>query len=186
LRAGFGSVMFDGSMMEYEENVRISKQIADVAHPMGAGLECELGMVGGLSISEGVVGDNIYTDPDQAKDFIQRSGADFLAVSIGTTHGVYKETPKLDIERLADIRREVECPLVLHGGSGLTALDLKNCIKGGICKVNIYTDLITTAADEIRQKNKELDYPEMMKAAERAMYSLVVEKIRLFDSNGKA
>jgi len=186
LKAGFGSVMFDGSILDYEENVRISSEIAKVTKPMGVGLECELGKVGGLPEGKGVVGDNIYTDPDQAKDFVLRSGADFLAVSIGTTHGVFKDTPKLDFNRLAEIKNEVPIPLVLHGGSGLSDTDFKTCIKGGICKVNIYTDVITGALNRIKSDKENLSYPDLMRSAENAMYDIVVEKIRLFESNNRA
>jgi len=186
MRAGFGSVMFDGSVLDYEENVRISSEIAKVAHPMGVDLECELGKVGGLSEGEGIVGENIYTDPNQAKEFIERTGADFLAVSIGTTHGVYKEKPRLDFGRLAEIKREVETPLVLHGGTGLTDSDFKTCIKGGICKVNIYTGVITAAVCKIREDKEKLDYPNLMKAAEEAMYDVTVSNIRAFGSSNRA
>ena len=186
LRAGFGSVMFDGSSLEYEENIKISRQIADIAHPMGAGLECELGKVGGLDEGEGVKGENIYTDPMQAKDFIARSKADFLAISIGTVHGVYAAEPKLDIGRLSEIRREVDVPLVLHGGSGLSESDFKNCIKHGIIKVNIYTDVIVAAASKIRSCPEQLGYLDIMLEAENAMYDVAVANIRKFESKNKA
>ena len=184
LRAGFGSVMFDGSSLKYEENIKISRQIADIAHPMGVGLECELGKVGGLDEGEGILGENIYTDPMQAKDFVERSKADFLAISIGTVHGVYAAEPKLDIGRLSEIKREVDVPLVLHGGSGLTESDFKSCIKHGIVKVNIFTDVIVAAANEIRSKS-ELSYLDLMLEAENAMYAVAVANIRKFESNNK-
>jgi fructose-bisphosphate aldolase class II len=186
MQMGFGSVMFDGSSLEYEENVRCSAKIAEIAHSIGVGLECELGKVGGLDEGGGTPEENVYTDPRVAKDFITRTNADFLAVSIGTTHGVYLETPKLDFNRLADIRHNVNEPLVLHGGSGLSNADFKKCIEGGICKINIYTDLITAASECIQNNNEKLAYPDLMKATEDAMYQVVVDKIRLFDSNNKA
>ncbi|MDR2029062.1 MAG: class II fructose-bisphosphate aldolase [Treponema sp.] len=182
LRAGFGSVMYDGSVVSYEENVRNSAEIAKAAHPMGAGLECELGKVGGLDEGEGVKGENVYTDPGQALDFVEKTGADFLAVSIGTVHGVYRETPKLDLNRLAEIRAKVDKPLVLHGGSGLSGDDFKNCIKGGICKVNIYTDVIAAAAAAVRE-GRDLAYTDINERAEAAMYEATVNKIRIFGSD---
>ncbi|MDR2185563.1 MAG: class II fructose-bisphosphate aldolase [Treponema sp.] len=182
LRAGFGSVMYDGSVLSYEENVRRSAEIAGIAHPMGVGLECELGKVGGLDEGEGVRGENIYTDPGQALDFVEKTGADFLAVSIGTVHGVYRETPKLDLNRLAGIRAKVNKPLVLHGGSGLSDDDFKNCIKGGICKVNIYTDIITAAANAVR-KERDLAYVDINEKAEAAMYEAAVDKLKIFGSD---
>jgi fructose-bisphosphate aldolase class II len=184
LRAGFGSVMYDGSLLSYEENIQNSAEIAKAAHAMGAGLECELGKVGGLDEGEGVKGGNIYTDPEEAFEFVERSGADFLAVSIGTVHGEYRETPRLDLARLAAIRAKVKCPLVLHGGSGLSDDDFRNCIQGGICKVNIYTDIITAAAGAIR-KDTSLAYTDLNEKAEQAMYEAAVKKLRIFGSDNK-
>ncbi|MDR0602152.1 MAG: class II fructose-bisphosphate aldolase [Treponema sp.] len=184
LRAGFGSVMYDGSLLGYEENIRDSAEIAKVAHAMGAGLECELGKVGGLDEGGGVKGGNIYTDPGQAAEFVERSGADFLAVSIGTVHGEYHQPPKLDLERLAAIRLKVSRPLVLHGGSGLSDDDFRNCIKGGICKVNIYTDIITAAA-KVLKKEPLPAYTDVNEEAEQAMYEAAVKKLRIFGSDNK-
>lgn len=186
LRAGFGSVMFDGSLLNYEENVRLSTEISKITRPMGVGLECELGKVGGLDEGGGVYGENIYTNPDLAEDFVERTGADFLAVSIGTVHGVYAKKPILDLNRLVDIRRKVEQPLVLHGGSGLSKDDFKKCVTNGICKVNIYTDVIRGATKQMREDSEKLAYPDLMQITERAMYDVTVEKIRIFGSNNRA
>jgi len=182
LAAGFGSIMFDGSRLSYEENIRISADIARIAHPMGVDLECELGKVGGLDEGGGVKGANIYTDPAQAAEFAEKTGADFLAVSIGTTHGVYAETPKLDLGRLAEIRATVSIPLVLHGGSGLSDDDFRNCIKGGVSKINIYTDVITAAINTIRDEGGKLNYTEINRRAQDAMYDVTVNKLKLFGS----
>jgi fructose-bisphosphate aldolase class II len=184
LRAGFGSVMYDGSLKSYEENVKNSAEFAKIAHPMGAGLECELGKVGGLDEGEGVKGENIYTDPSQAADFVERTGVDFLAVSIGTVHGVYAEKPRLDLGRLAEIHSRVQTPLVLHGGSGLSDEDFKNCIKGGICKVNIYTDIITAAVNTIRRETS-LGYTDLCRKAEETMREATIQKLRIFGSDNK-
>jgi fructose-bisphosphate aldolase class II len=185
LVSGFGSVMFDGSLLTYEENIKISADIARIAHPMGADLECELGKVGGLDEGGGKTGQNIYTDPAQALDFIEKTGADFLAISIGTVHGVYKETPRLDLNRLAQIRSVVKKHLVLHGGSGLSDDDFRNCIKGGISKINIYTDVITAAINAIRKDGEGLHYADIGQKAEQAMYEATVKKLRLFGSENK-
>jgi len=185
LRAGFGSVMFDGSLLSYEENVWRSAEISKIAHSMGVAVECELGKVGGLDEGGGVHGENIYTDPNVAEDFIHRTNADFLAVSIGTVHGVYAQKPKLDLDRLAAIRSKVNKPLVLHGGSGLTDMDFKNCINGGISKVNIYTDVVSGAIKRIREVNETQDYTDLMQDAENVMYNVTVEKIRTFGSNNR-
>jgi fructose-bisphosphate aldolase class II len=181
LYAGFGSVMYDGSSLSYEENVKNSAEIAKIAHPMGVGLEAELGRVGA---GDGQVA-NIYTDPGQAADFVEKTGVDFFAVSIGSAHGVYVETPRLDLQRLAEIRAKVDKPLVLHGGSGLSDADFKNSIKGGIHKVNIYTDIITAAIKKVRAENAGLGYCDLSLKAEDAMYEETIKKIRLFGSDNK-
>ena len=182
LAAGFGSVMFDGSLLSYEENIRVSADIARIAHPMGIGLECELGKVGGLEEGGGVKGENIYTDPAQALEFVEKTRVDFLAISIGTTHGAYAKTPCLDLQLLAEIRKTIPTPLVLHGGSGLSDDDFKNCIKGGISKINIYTDVITAALVSVKEECGKLQYVDINRKVEEAMYNVTINKLKLFDS----
>ena len=185
LAAGFGSVMFDGSLLCYEENVRISAEIGRIAHPMGVGLECELGKVGGLEEGQGKKGENIYTDPSQASEFIEKTKVDFLAVSIGTTHGTYAETPRLDLELLTEIRNRVKTPLVLHGGSGLSDNDFMNCIKRGISKINIYTDIVTAALHVVRKECENLQYTDINQKVKDAMYNATINKLKLFGSVNK-
>ena len=149
MHQGFTSVMYDGSVLPYEENVRNTAEVVGMASIFGAGVEAELGHVGG---AEGGGDDGhgaAYTDPDQALDFAKRTGVDALAVAIGTAHGVYKEKPKLDLNRLRAIRAKTDVPLVLHGGSGLSNLDFRNCVQGGISKINIYTELVQKAVSRI-------------------------------------
>ncbi len=186
LRSGFGSVMYDGSRLpDHRDNVRISAEIAKIAHGMGVGLECELGSVGGLSDENGKADAVIYTDPADAKSFIEQTGADFLAVSIGTQHGVYKATPKLDLPRLAQIHAAVDVPLVLHGGSGLSDDDFRNTVAGGIRKINVYTDVILAAKRAIAE-NPDAAYTDLNLLAEEAMMRATVAKLKLFGSEGKA
>ena len=186
LRAGFGSVMYDGSRLpDHRDNVRLSAEIVRIAHAMGVGVECELGSVGGLSDESGVADAVIYTEPKDARDFIEQTGADFLAVSIGTQHGVYKATPKLDIPRLEAIRRTVDVPLVLHGGSGLSDDDFHNTIAGGISKINVYTDVILAAKKAIAE-HPEAAYVDLNRLAEDAMREATLKKLMLFGSAGKA
>lgn len=185
LRAGFGSVMYDGSRCDHQTNIEVSREIAKIAHPMGAGLECELGRVGGLTDDNGNEDTMVYTDPSEAKAFVDETGADFLAVSIGTTHGVYKAPPKLDLQRLAEIRELVDAPLVLHGGSGLSDDDFRNSIAGGITKVNVYTDIIIAARNAVNA-NKDKVYSDICKCAEQAMQEATLAKLKLFGSAAKA
>ena len=185
LRAGFGSIMYDGSRESHEDNIKHSAQIARIAHAMGAGLECELGSVSGLTDETGHEDEMVYTDPAEAADFLARTGADFLAVSIGTQHGVYKAEPHLDIPRLHEIRAAVDAPLVLHGGSGLSDDDFRNTISGGIAKVNVYTDIIL-AGKRALAEHPEASYPDSIVHAREAMKEATVKKLRVFGSAGKA
>lgn len=153
---GFSSVMYDGSTLPYEENVKKSRETVRFARIFGASVEAELGHVGGGEGGTDDGADMLYTDPAQAADFVRETGVDCLAVSIGTVHGVYKVKPQLDISRLKQIKAKVSVPLVLHGGSGLSDQDFRNCITGGISKVNIYTEIVQTAVERI---NCELKTP---------------------------
>ncbi len=186
LRSGYGSIMFDGTRLpSHEDNVRVSADIVRIAHAMGAGLECEIGSVGGLRDAEGREDQTAYTDPDEAAEFAERTGCDFLAVSIGTQHGVYKATPKLDIPRLKQIAAKVDVPLVLHGGSGLSDDDFRNTVAGGIRKVNVYTDMLLAAKKAIAE-NPDAIYTDLNLLAENAMKDACAAKLKLFGSEGKA
>lgn len=183
LRAGFGSIMYDGTReASHEINVANSAEIAKIAHGMGVGLECELGSVGGLSDESGKVDKEVYTDPEDAVKFVEQTGADFLAVSIGTCHGVYKSTPKLDIPRLKKISEMVDIPLVLHGGSGLSDQDFRDVIANGISKINVYTDIILAGRKALRECPETMVYGEMQQAAELAMKEATKTKLALFGS----
>ena len=142
LRLGFTSVMYDCSTDPYEENVRKVAELARISHAFGATLEAELGHVGDNE-GEGKLNDPsaYFTDPLQAKDFVIRTGADALAIAVGNAHGAYKFPPKLDFDRIQTIRDTVHTPLVLHGGSGLSADDFRRAIECGISKINVFTDI---------------------------------------------
>ena len=185
LRAGFGSIMYDGTRGDHQSNVENSRKIAEIAHPMGVGVECELGSVGGLSDETGHEDEMVYTKPEEAREFVEQTGIDFLAVSIGTCHGVYKATPKLDIPRLEKIRATVDVPLVLHGGSGLSDDDFRNTVKGGISKINVYTDVILAGRQALID-NSDKNYTDMCKCAEQAMKEATVTKLKLFGCAGRA
>ena len=185
LRAGFGSIMYDGSRESHEDNLQHSAAIARIAHGMGVGLECELGSVSGLSDEAGHEDKMVYTEPSEAAAFLERTGADFLAVSIGTVHGVYKAEPHLDIPRLKQIRAAVDAPLVLHGGSGLSDADFQNTIAGGIAKINVFTDVIL-AAKRALAEHPEASYNDGICLAREAMKEATLEKLRIFGSAGKA
>ena len=152
IRNGYSSVMIDGSHYPFEENVRLTRKVVEAAHAVGVSVEAELGRLGGteddLSVDEK---DASFTDPEEAEEFVKRTGVDALAVSIGTAHGVYKGEPKLDFDRLKEIKERIKIPVVLHGASGIPEADLKKAVSLGVCKVNVNTDFQQAYAAKVRE-----------------------------------
>ncbi len=186
LELGFSSVMYDCSTDEYEENVRKVAEMAKIAHSYGATIEAELGHVGDNpasdSASVGTVPEEFYTSPEQARDFVERTGVDALAVAVGTAHGAYKFPPKLDFERITRIREATPVPLVLHGGSGLSDSDFREAVRRGIAKINIFTDVNAAAAKAAHDGWKEgIGMTDLIPGEVEAVKSSVMEKMRLFN-----
>ena len=140
IKAGYTSVMIDGSHESFEDNIAVTKKVADVARACGIPVEAELGKVGGKEDDLQADADT-NTDPREAKEFVERTGVSSLAIAIGTAHGFYAGTPVLDKERISAIKEVVSVPLVLHGASGLSDEDVKECVQRGMCKVNFATEL---------------------------------------------
>jgi tagatose 1,6-diphosphate aldolase GatY/KbaY len=149
LRVGYTSIMIDGSHNAFDDNIELTKNVVAACQPNGIPVEAELGKVGGKEddVESASVG---YTVPVEAKEFVERTSINSLAVAIGTAHGVYKGVPKLDRERLSEIRKLVDIPLVLHGASGLSDEEVCECVKRGICKVNFATELRIAYSDGIK------------------------------------
>ena len=189
IKLGFTSVMFDGSANELPENLKATAEIVKIAHAWGVTVEGEIGHVGSADTADNEVMD-MYTTPKEAKDFVEATGVDALAIAIGTAHGAYKTKPKLDIERLSDIRNTIDTPLVLHGGSGLSDDDFRNTIKHGITKVNIFTDLCVAGenavANNIGDTSGFNGYLSLRTLKVEAMKKAVMEKMMLFGSDGRA
>ena len=186
LRLGFSSIMFDGSAGDSEQNIKDTAEIVKIAHSFGASVEGEIGHVGQAASGDNTQTDS-YTTPEEAADFIEKTGVDALAVAIGTAHGAYKEKPCLDIGRLKAIRAAVDTPLVLHGGSGLSDDDFRNTVREGIAKVNIFTDLCLAGNRAMAEGlEKNLDYLTIRNLKVEYIKECVKEKIRLFGSEGKA
>ena len=189
LNAGYTSVMIDGSKLDFEENIAVSKKVADVAAAIGVPCEAELGKVGGKEDDLEAEADT-NTDPAQAKEFAERTGVTSLAVAIGTAHGFYVGTPVLDKERLSEIRKVVDIPLVLHGASGLTDEDVSDCVKRGICKVNFATELraaYSKAVKETFAENPDVFDPKAYgKAGIEAVKELVKGRMKVCGCDGKA
>lgn len=186
LELGFSSVMYDCSTDEYEENVRKVAEMAKIAHSYGATIEAELGHVGDNpasdSASVGTVPEEFYTSPEQARDFVERTGVDALAVAVGTAHGAYKFPPKLDFESITRIREATPVPLVLHGGSGLSDSDFREAVRRGIAKINIFTDVNAAAAKAAHDGWKEgIGMTDLIPGEVEAVKSSVMEKMRLFN-----
>ncbi|SHK49733.1 class II fructose-1,6-bisphosphate aldolase [Hespellia stercorisuis] len=190
LRTGYTSIMIDGSHVSFEENIAVTKAVVDACHPSDVPVEAELGKVGGKEDDlDGGEGGG-YTIPSEAVEFVERTGIDSLAVAIGTAHGVYKGTPKLDVERLSEIREVVSIPLVLHGTSGVPDEAVKECVKRGICKVNYATDLriaFSKGVNEILAENPDTIDPKKYNACGRKrVKEYVMSKMQVVGSVGKA
>ena len=214
IESGFSSVMIDGSHLPYEENIALTKQVVEYAHPRGIWVEAELGKLAGVEehVSNA---DHVYTDPDQAVDFVERTGCDSLAVAIGTSHGAYKfkGEAKLDFERLEEIGKRLPgYPLVLHGASSVPQEFVEACNKFGgqvggargvpedmlrkaagmgVCKINVDTDIRLAVTASIRQYLVEhpeaFDPRAYLKPARQAVKDMVAHKIRnVMGSSGKA
>lgn len=176
LMAGYTSVMIDGSRLSFEGNIEVSRRVVDLAALNDVPVEAELGKVGGKEDDLKDEG-SAYTEPDKAAEFVERTGIYSLAVAIGTAHGIYKVKPVLDVERLKDIRKVVDIPLVLHGASGLTDDQVRACVKEGICKVNFATELRVAYTKGVAEALKEnpID-PKAYGKAGRAQVQALVEK----------
>ena len=189
IAAGYSSVMIDGSKLTFEENIEISRRVAETAAASGIPCEAELGKVGGKEDDTAGDGNDIYTDPGEAAEFVRRTGISSLAVGIGTAHGFYKGTPVLDVERLSAIRAVVDIPLVLHGASGLTEEQITECVRRGICKVNFATELRNAysraVAAVFRDDPGVVDPKKYGRAAMEAVKALTEEKIRICGCGGK-
>ena len=194
IQLGFTSVMIDASHLPYEENVAITQKVVAAAHPVGVSVEAELGTIGDTGNSiEGGVTEVIYTDPDVAQDFVERTGTDSLAVAIGTAHGIYPKNikPHLRHDILEEITKKVSIPLVLHGGSSNPDEEIAKAVKMGINKINISSDIKIVFANLLREQlnsgDSEMREPNVLFPPCMLETKKVAEdKIRLFNSANKA
>lgn len=184
IEAGYSSVMIDGSKESFEDNISMTKQV--VAFAGDISVEAELGKVGGKEDDLVVEDNNPYTDPMEAKEFVERTGCDSLAVGIGTAHGVYKGEPNVRIDILKDIRAQADIPLVMHGTSGVPDEVVSEAIKHGICKVNYATDLriaFTKAVREVLKDESVIDPKKYGILAREYVKQYVMDKIKVCGSN---
>ena len=191
IRHGFSSVMIDGSRFPLEENIAFTNKVVEVARAVGVSVEAELGKIGGtedhITVDEK---DAKFTDPQEALKFVQETGVDYLAIAVGTAHGVYKGEPKLDYDRIKTIRETVNIPLVLHGSSGVPEESLKKAISLGISKINIDTDIRVAFSQAVRDyvmnNPDNIDPRKTLAPAKEAMKNIIKEKLHIFGSVGKA
>ncbi|KHO61311.1 ketose-bisphosphate aldolase [Thermoanaerobacter sp. YS13] len=187
IKNGFDSIMYDGSLLDFENNIKNTRMIAELCHDRGIPLEGELGRI--LGIEENVENiDDALTDPDSVMEFIERSKVDSLAIAIGNAHGLYKGKPKLDFERLSKINDISSVPLVLHGGTGIPLEDIKKAIKLGISKINIGTEIkityFKTIKTYIETINKN-DVRRLISTIQNDVEELVKQYIEIFGSSNR-
>lgn len=186
IRNGLSSVMFDGSTLPFEENIRRTKEVVRVARAVGVSVEGELGHIGRSSDND-PIDTALFTKTEEAVQFVAETGVDALAIAIGTIHGVYKGTPNLDYDRLQEIRNRVDVGLVLHGGSGLSNDSFQKAVQFGINKVNIYTELSQTALKHAAANVAGArEYLEITKSMRQALTEVVKERITVFGGAGQA
>lgn len=189
MKAGYTSVMIDGSHEDFENNIAVTKRVVDVAKAFGIPVEAELGKVGGKEDDLEAEADT-NTDPMEAKEFVERTGVSSLAVAIGTAHGFYVGTPVLDKPRVSAIKEVVPVPLVLHGASGLSEEDVRECVERGMCKVNFATELRAVYTDAVKklleEKPETFDPKKLGTVGMEAVKEQVMIRMKMCGCDGKA
>lgn len=191
IRYGFSSVMIDGSKLPLEENIAITNKVLEIARPLGISVEAELGKIGGTEDDITVSAkEAMFTDPEEAKSFVEATNVGSLAIAIGTAHGQYKGKPQLDFARLEKTKKLIGIPIVLHGSSGVHDEDIQKAIQLGVRKVNIDTNIreafMQGVKDVLVKNPAEIDPRKVLGPAREQMTAIVREKIRLFGSSNKA
>lgn len=198
IRLGFTSVMLDASAEDYETNVRETKEIVRLAHSVGVTVEAELGHIfsSDMGLAESPKeaetlesfdsAEDVYTDPATAKDFVERTGVDVVAIAFGTTHGIYTKKPKLDLERITKIKEAIDIPFVMHGGSGLSKEEFQTAIRNGIRKINYYTYMTLAGGRAVKEAldqkspDENIFFHDIPMIAVEAMKENVKEAIQVF------
>ena len=182
IASGFSSVMFDGSAMSFEDNIKFTKEVTDYALPMDVSVEGELGTIGGKEEGDTDL-EATYTKVSEAEEFVRRTNVSTLAIGVGTAHGVYKGEPKINVQRIKEIHEAIETPLVLHGASGLSDEVIRDCIAAGISKINFATELRQAYTNGIKaefEKDPEVFDPKIyMRGAIDSIKDVIRAKIKL-------
>ncbi|MGM0438160.1 MAG: class II fructose-bisphosphate aldolase [Bacillota bacterium] len=185
IQAGFTSVMYDGSDLSFEENMKNTAEIVEIAHAANVTVEAELGYIPMEDTGEGIHKEQL-TKVDEAKRFVSETNCDALAVAVGTIHGNYSGEPKIYHDRLIKIAEEVDIPLVLHGGSGNTEKDLKKAISEGVSKINVNTAISNAAVKTVKEmanENKDYHFSEYMDSVKKPMREVVKDHMKMFANN---
>ncbi len=182
IASGFSSVMFDGSAMSFEDNIKLTKEVTDYALPMDVSVEGELGTIGGKEEGDTDL-EATYTKVSEAEEFVRRTNVSTLAIGVGTAHGVYKGEPKINVQRIKEIHEAIETPLVLHGASGLSDEVIRDCIAAGISKINFATELRQAYTNGIKaefEKDPEVFDPKIyMRGAIDSIKDVIRAKIKI-------
>lgn len=192
IRNGYTSVMIDASLQSFEDNLAITKEVVALAHAVGVSVEAEIGTIGNNGSAEGGAANIIYTDPEQAKHFVEETNIDSLAIAIGTAHGLYPKdkTPKLNIELLKELNQQIDKPFVLHGGSGNPDVEVSESVRYGVAKVNLSSDLKSVFFDALREilsDNPEMYEPNAVYPyANKKVQEVVKHKMGVLNTIGKA
>ncbi|MFP7171685.1 class II fructose-bisphosphate aldolase [Terribacillus sp. 7520-G] len=183
IRAGFDSVMYDGSKHDLENNIKYTKEIVEIAHLAGVSVEAEIGSMARGAFSDEEEGTGALTDPKLAEEFVEATGVDFLAAAIGTVHGMYQGEPNIDLDLLEDIKKRVDIPLVLHGGSGTPQETIRKTINSGICKINVNTEVSIAAVKRLKSllaKEDTMHLSVVMEAIQSEIQPVMERFIKLF------
>jgi fructose-bisphosphate aldolase class II len=191
IRAGFSSVMFDGSKLPLQENIAIAKRVCEVAHIVGVSVEGELGQIpkSGENVTREQL-ERLMANPQETEEFVQKTGVDALAIAVGNVHGMKTQEAQIDVPRIERIRELTNIPLVLHGASGIPNESVRRAIKAGICKINIDTEIrkafVRGITAVLTENPNEIDPRKILGRAKTEMKGAVREKIRLFGCNDRA
>lgn len=184
---GFNSLMIDASSNPLATNIKLTREVVDTFHPLGVPIEAELGHVGAETNYEEALANYGYTNPDEAREFVDQTVIDALAIAIGNKHGVYTSEPRIRFDILERVRNAVDIPLVLHGASGIGDEDVKRAISLGITKINIHTELCEAAMIAIEaNESRRQPYLALQREVRKEIAKRAMEKIVLFGSEGKA
>lgn len=197
IRLGFTSVMIDASSSDYNENLQITKEVTRLAHSIDVTVEAELGHIFASEIGLGEGGivetsdsfsdlNDIYTDPMTAKDFVEKTQVDVLAIAFGTSHGIYTKKPVLDLDRIKEIKKAIDVPFVMHGGSGLSTEEFQTAIKNGVRKINYYTYMTLAGGEAVKnalqgKEEEKVFFHDIPLIAQEAMKNNVIEAITTFN-----